>query len=156
MDRGCLRMRWCRRVECRSKKTLVLTTDSSRTNAGSTTSNNAIHLANNDLEWRGEWPRSEGLSVGSYWPILEVKCRSVGESGEIRRGVCAQCAVRRPHRAAPARPSLPLEYYTLTAMLSMKPHVLNWQALPTWVMRAITWHQLNILKYFEGNIFLLQ
>jgi hypothetical protein len=26
----------------------------------------AIHLANNDLEWRGEWPRSEGLSVGSY------------------------------------------------------------------------------------------
>lgn len=26
----------------------------------------AIHLANNDLEWRGERPRSEGLSVGSY------------------------------------------------------------------------------------------
>lgn len=26
----------------------------------------AIHLANNDLEWRGEWPRLEGLSVGSY------------------------------------------------------------------------------------------
>lgn len=45
----------------------------------------AIHLANNDLEWRGEWPRLEGLSVGSYWPILEVKCRSVGESGEICR-----------------------------------------------------------------------
>lgn len=54
-----------------------------------TNSANAIHLANNDLEWRGEWPGSEGLSVGSYRPILEVKCRSVGECGEIRCGVCA-------------------------------------------------------------------
>lgn len=44
----------------------LLTADSSLTNAGSLTSNNAIHLANNDLECRGEWPRSEGLSVGSY------------------------------------------------------------------------------------------
>lgn len=54
---------------------------------------NVLQLANNDLEWRGEWPRSEGLSVGSYRPILVVKCRSVGESGEIRceiaRSACA-------------------------------------------------------------------
>lgn len=49
---------------------------------------NVLHLANNDLEWRGERPRSEGLSVGSYRPILEVKCRSVCENGEIRRGDC--------------------------------------------------------------------
>lgn len=27
---------------------------------------NAINLANNDLKLRGEWPRIEGLSVGSY------------------------------------------------------------------------------------------
>lgn len=54
--------------------------------------------------WSGEVnePRSEGLSVGSYWPILEVKCRSVGESGEIRRRVCARrphCRALRPRRA---------------------------------------------------------
>lgn len=58
---------------------------------------NAVHLANNDLEWRGERPRAGGLRVGSYRPILEVKCRSVGESGEICRGDCAQL-----HGAAPA------------------------------------------------------
>lgn len=62
-------------------------TTSATSSFTSANSANVLHLANNDLEWRGEWPRSEGLSVGSYRPIFEVKCRSVGESGEIRRGV---------------------------------------------------------------------
>ncbi|CAG4909088.1 unnamed protein product [Colias eurytheme] len=51
-------------VEYHSKKNLALT--AATPSARSSTSGFALHLANNDLEWRGERPRSEGLSVGSY------------------------------------------------------------------------------------------